>query len=391
MQQPPVSQAWKSVFLGFPLPSQERQFSNFQWQQQRRFLAWVQLVYCGCILGFLLFTGLLLEGWQQANWQASLGLACWLLSQLILTWCSLQIVKARVAHCLFAVLTLQHFVLMAVLMSSEILLSISAPSWLVFSLPVLLMLFYMPFFLALLVLLVASSYSFVAANSLHIETQSDWFNSELVNTSLIYALLALLIGLSHNLRRFRYTYEQGIDLCNDKAEVSTGASSLEHSSSDTDELTGYANFVRFRQFSEIEIERSSRYQNAYSILLINVNHFSVYRDKLGSDDANQLLVKLANFLQSKIRKVDLLARCDNDQFVIGLPESSLYQALDTAERIHDALNSEFWEIFPDDLDLGSRLGVACIDGTTNTIDQLMAKAENAMNNHRSASALSYGR
>ncbi|MEE1675884.1 GGDEF domain-containing protein [Agarivorans aestuarii] len=392
MQQPQVMQAWRSVFMGFSSSSQERQFANWQWQQQRQHLSWVQALYCLCVISYLFQSGSLSAWWQQANIVASFGLSAWLCSQILVTWLGLRLVKARSAHTLLAAHAVVHFSLVFGLMHGVGALQLgNVPDWLVYSLPLLFICFYLPILLAVSLIVTATLLTLSALEPLSPSQIQHWPYVELPNTLVNCLLVCIIVCLCHALWRHRYTHEQGLDLFQEKEQPSSENLPLFKQSIDTDQLTGYANFARFKQFSEIEIERTSRYQNAYSIVLINVNHFSRYRDKLGADEADKLLVKLANFLQSKIRKVDLLARCEKDQFVIGLPESSLYQALDTAERIHDALGSEFWLNYLDDLELGSRLGVACVDNTANNVESLMNKAENAMNNHRSASALSYGR
>lgn len=392
MQQPQVMQAWKSVFMGFSSSSQERQFANWQWQQQRQHLFWVQSLYCLCVISYLFQSGVLAAWWQQANIGASLALSVWFCYQMLLTWRGLKLVTARSAHALLAGHAVIHFALVFALMHGGGELQFSAvPDWLVYSLPLLFICFYLPILLAIMLIVVATLLTLSGVEPLNASQVQIWPYVELPNALVNCLLVCIIVCLCHALWRHRYTHEQGLDLFQEKEQPSSENLPLFKQSIDTDELTGCANFARFKQFSEIEIECTSRYQNAYSIVLINVNHFSRYRDKLGADEADKLLVKLANFLQSKVRKVDLLARCEKDQFVIGLPESSLYQALDTAERIHDALGSEFWLNYLDELELGSRLGVACVDGTANNIEALISKAENAMNNHRSASALSYGR
>ncbi|UPW20246.1 GGDEF domain-containing protein [Agarivorans sp. TSD2052] len=386
MQQQDELNSWKIIYKGFSPGSQEQHFCARLWQQQSARLLWVQTIYCCFGLIFFVQLGVAEIWWQALNWQAIACLGLWLFTQAMMTWFGLQIESAKAGRLFLNSILTQHFVMVALLM---VLLpqwyDVVMSSWFVYSLPVLLCVIYLPIFSVIFWLLIsATTACYLAYGS----SDHQQFMAVLSSNLSYVALLLVAQSLLHLV--WRHAYAQ--HLVADQQDQST----LHNTPSGeqamyVDSLTGFANYARFKQFSETEIERSSRYQNAYSIVLINVNHFSNYHDKLGDDDADKLLTSLANFLQSQIRKIDLLARTQADQFVIGLPESGLYQALDTAERIKETLDNEFWLTFPEDLDLGSRLGVACVDNTVTDIEQLLAKAENAMNNHRSAIALSYGR
>jgi diguanylate cyclase (GGDEF)-like protein len=197
-----------------------------------------------------------------------------------------------------------------------------------------------------------------------------------------------VVYFSHRLWRLEYLYQHFNSLQDSRNE--TAKADVKPAIQAPANLLEIASFEQFKRFSNQEIERSSRYQNAYSIVLIKVTHFSAYRDKLGAEEADKLLVKFAIFIQTQLRKIDLLARYENEQLLIGLPEAGLYQALDTAERIQQALEQEFWKAFPNSFHLGSRLTVASVESPLCSLDMLLKKATKAMNKQANTKTLSYG-
>ncbi|WP_432452701.1 diguanylate cyclase domain-containing protein [Agarivorans sp. QJM3NY_29] len=380
---------WQKVYFGFAQPSQESRFREMKWLQQCRRLAGIQVIYALSVLFFFTQTGLLQAWWVVADWQATGALACWLFIQVILGWFGQQLLSVKEVSAFVLAMFCQHCLLLCLLLFNHSVLVL--PFWLIFSLPVLLTAIYIPIVLAHSMISIAGGfvvYTDFQASSLHL---GQWAYSILSTMGLVYVLLLVGIFLLHKLWRNQYIAEQGLQLFSEQYFARAADDESLSPVVDVDPVTGLANETCFKRFSETEIERSSRYQNAYSVILIKINHFFNYQDTLGQEEADKLLINMVNLLHPKIRKVDLIARYQQDKFVIGLPETSLYQALDTAERMQTALSTEFWSRFAEDLQLETRFGVACIDSSVMTVEQLLMKAEHAMNNHRSPVALSYGR
>lgn len=100
-----------------------------------------------------------------------------------------------------------------------------------------------------------------------------------------------------------------------------------------DGLTGLYNHRRFQEALALETERALRYQRTFSLLFFDVDNFKKYNDTHGHLEGDRLLQTLAQLINQRIRKNDLVARYGGEEFVILLPETTASHALQLAEDI----------------------------------------------------------
>jgi len=77
-----------------------------------------------------------------------------------------------------------------------------------------------------------------------------------------------------------------------------------------------------------------------SILMIDIDSFKAINDRFGHAAGDLVIQKVASFLQDQIREADLLARYGGDEFIIGLPNTDLDQAMALADRIRSAIQEK---------------------------------------------------
>ncbi len=105
-----------------------------------------------------------------------------------------------------------------------------------------------------------------------------------------------------------------------------------------DGLTCLPNRQRFEETLEVEWRRNLREFNDLSVLLINVDSFTVYTDEYGAGSADQMLKRVASVIENNcLRAADLVARYGDDEFVALLPGIELENALKVAENICRAI------------------------------------------------------
>jgi two-component system cell cycle response regulator len=76
----------------------------------------------------------------------------------------------------------------------------------------------------------------------------------------------------------------------------------------TDSLTSLYNQAYFKQFLELEMERSRRQKHFLTLMLLDIDDFKGYNDTLGHLAGDQILQEFSQLLQHNIRKIDLAAR-----------------------------------------------------------------------------------
>jgi len=101
----------------------------------------------------------------------------------------------------------------------------------------------------------------------------------------------------------------------------------------TDHLSGLANRRRLERQLEREIERTSRYGHAFSLLMLDIDEFKRVNDTFGHEAGDEVIKLLSKTLQEGIRGIDLAARIGGDEFAIILTETPLDRAMEVAERL----------------------------------------------------------
>ena len=104
-----------------------------------------------------------------------------------------------------------------------------------------------------------------------------------------------------------------------------------------DALTGLGNRAAFDESLIRELDLARRHGDAFSLVLIDVDHFKEINDRHGHQAGDQVLRELAQILLREARHSDLLFRYAGDEFVIAMSRTGLEGALGAAERVRNAV------------------------------------------------------
>ncbi|HET9103706.1 MAG TPA: diguanylate cyclase [Solirubrobacteraceae bacterium] len=86
------------------------------------------------------------------------------------------------------------------------------------------------------------------------------------------------------------------------------------------------------------IETRHREQNAaYAVALCDIDHFKAYNDRLGHLEGDQALRIIASTVRGALRSGDIAYRFGGEELLLIMPETTLSQAMNAAERIRDAV------------------------------------------------------
>ena len=111
-------------------------------------------------------------------------------------------------------------------------------------------------------------------------------------------------------------------------------------------LDGLTEIPNRRYFSErvsTEFKLSQRSEKPLSVIMCDVDNFKAYNDTYGHGKGDQCLKKVAQTLQSSLKRPgDFCARYGGEEFVVLLPNTDLDGALNIAEKIRS--NIEKMEI-----------------------------------------------
>lgn len=105
-----------------------------------------------------------------------------------------------------------------------------------------------------------------------------------------------------------------------------------------DALTGLANRRHFDESLEQEWRRAGRQKTSLAILMVDVDNFKHYNDKLGHPEGDRCLKRVANLLAAHARRPgELVARYGGEEFVLIFPDTDHQQAVNLAEHVIDSV------------------------------------------------------
>lgn len=148
--------------------------------------------------------------------------------------------------------------------------------------------------------------------------------------------------------------------------------------SDTDQLTGLFN----RRKLELDLARFyetyERHSVPTSVLMFDLDNLKKINDTLGHYQGDEIIVAVSNVCRSELRKTDIACRFGGDEFVIGLPNIELEQAVHFANRLHECFNRELSRFCMEGISTTVSIGVATMLPEDRSYEDTLKRADNAL-------------
>jgi diguanylate cyclase (GGDEF)-like protein/PAS domain S-box-containing protein len=104
-----------------------------------------------------------------------------------------------------------------------------------------------------------------------------------------------------------------------------------------DKLTGIYNRHKFEELFTLEAERSRRFSQPLSLIMIDIDHFKAVNDTYGHDIGDEVLKTLTEIVHENIRKIDIFARWGGEEFLVLSPSTDLENIQKLAEKLRSAV------------------------------------------------------
>ncbi|TAK72842.1 MAG: EAL domain-containing protein [Betaproteobacteria bacterium] len=146
-----------------------------------------------------------------------------------------------------------------------------------------------------------------------------------------------------------------------------------------DALTGLPNRALFWDRLDQRVGSARRDQQAFSVIMLDIERFSAVNETLGRQAGDELLRQFVRRLKQALDETDLLARLADDRFVIatrrGDGGADLAHVL---ERILSAIQGQAFRVGGSELRVAAKAGVASFPADGEEVEGLYRNAEAAL-------------
>ena len=157
-------------------------------------------------------------------------------------------------------------------------------------------------------------------------------------------------------------------------------SELQHMA-DHDPLTGLLNRRAFERSLEEHLARGARYGHAGAVLVVDLDDFKEVNDTLGHSAGDELIVRVAGALATRLRDSDTLARLGGDEFAILTPTGDRTEAEQLADSLLEVVRRERAARGPGGRErpITASIGVAPLEGSQSlSAEEALINADLAM-------------
>lgn len=139
----------------------------------------------------------------------------------------------------------------------------------------------------------------------------------------------------------------------------------------SDPLTGVLNRRAMVKQIEYELARAQRFSTKMALLLVDVDYFKAYNDRMGHVLGDVALKEIAKALKANIRKVDTLARFGGEEFCVILPQADVKAAREVANKLCESVRVlKLRGVEKQELGhLSVSIGIAVISGDQKELDK----------------------
>lgn len=148
----------------------------------------------------------------------------------------------------------------------------------------------------------------------------------------------------------------------------------------TDQLTGLYNRRYMARHLGNLLSGAAESGKALSFLIVDIDYFKSINDTHGHDIGDEILKEFAQRIATNVRGIDLACRYGGEEFVVVMPDTDVSFAYMVAERLRQQVADQPFRIStsPGTLSLTISIGVTASEGTMDTAEALLRRADQAL-------------
>jgi len=139
----------------------------------------------------------------------------------------------------------------------------------------------------------------------------------------------------------------------------------------TDQLTEVFNRRHIMSRFEEEFEKFKRLKKNVSCIMADIDNFKAVNDSYGHLAGDQVLKAISHRIRNTVRAYDILGRYGGEEFLIIMPDTSVEDARELAERIRTRVKEET----VNNATITLSLGVVCVEESDRSVDDIIRRAD----------------
>lgn len=144
-----------------------------------------------------------------------------------------------------------------------------------------------------------------------------------------------------------------------------------------DPLTNCYNRRALDNFIENDIAYAQRHKTNLSIIMFDLDNFKQINDHFGHQAGDVVLKEIAGLITSQVRKSDYLVRYGGEEFVLVLPDNTLYDAVVLAHKLRKIIANHAVDVPGGRLYVTASFGVSSLEGQQDSA-RLLREADERM-------------
>ena len=148
--------------------------------------------------------------------------------------------------------------------------------------------------------------------------------------------------------------------------------------SETDEMTNLLNKRSFIPMFNKAAEVAMKYNQPLSVMMIDADNLKEVNDKHGHKAGDRLIVTIATTIEECLRTSDIICRYGGDEFVALLPQLPASRAIETAERLRNAVENTSFDADGKLIKSTVSIGIATYPDEVGNVFELLEKADEAL-------------
>lgn len=145
-----------------------------------------------------------------------------------------------------------------------------------------------------------------------------------------------------------------------------------------DPMTNALNRRSFFEGAESLIGDFRDTKNQLCFLMVDIDHFKSVNDTHGHGVGDKVIIFLYHCLSKHARSLDIVSRFGGEEFCMAMPNTSLQEAFEIANKIRLSVKNEHGGDYPTELKITASFGVTALNCPTSNIEGLIDEADQAL-------------